>query len=407
MKGIIMRQLLIATLAAISSSAGAASNVLPMRVHHNAVVQAANQPTVSVTLCVPGHTDVDHCQTIPDILVDTGAAGLRIMSEALKPSLRTAFAPETHHGMAVAECLLYVQSAAWGSVAQADVWLGTDPTLDKGTKPQYGKMVPFQLIGDSRVPAPPLGCNSQGPLEDTVEDFGSNGTIGVSPDTLDHNPLYYTCTASSCTRQRLAETQQVPNPVGRLPDDNNGVILQMDALSNGRVQESSNGKLILGIGTEDNNKLAPNTKIAYVNEDMGMKSITLRVGSKPASTFNALYYDAFDSGTNTLTFPSLNGLSTLYPGRWWYNPDKPEVVSMSVTDDKGATTAGYAFTVAPTAEKDFEHYAALGQLGGHEDRMVLIGLPYFYGKTLYFAMKGAKVPSADGKTTLTGPFNGL
>ncbi|SUX32565.1 Protein of uncharacterised function (DUF3443) [Chromobacterium violaceum] len=39
--------------------------------------------------------------------------------------------------------------------------------------------------------------------------------------------------------------------------------------------------------------------------------------------------------------------------------------------------------------------------------MMLIGLPYFYGKTLYFAMKGAKVPSADSKTMLTGPFNGL
>ncbi|ATP32683.1 hypothetical protein CR207_10415 [Chromobacterium violaceum] len=336
MKGIIMRQLFIAALAAISASAGAASNVLPMRVHHNAVVQAANQPTVSVTLCVPGHTDAEHCQTIPDILVDTGAAGLRIMSEALKPTLRTAFAPETHQGKTVAECLQYVQSAVWGSVSQADVWLGTDPTLGKGAKPQYGKMVPFHLVGDSRVPAPPKSCNSQGPLEDTVEDFGTNGTIGVSPDQWDNNSLYYTCTASSCTRQRLPEAQQVPNPIGRLPDDNNGVILQLDALKNGRVQESGNGKLILGIGTEDNNKLAPETRIAYVKEDMGMKAITLQNGSNPALTFNTLYYDAFDSGTNAITFPSLHGLSTVYPGKWWYNPSKPEVVSMSVTDESGA-----------------------------------------------------------------------
>src|SRR6185437_10849196 len=40
-----------------------------------------NQPCTSVTICLPGSTT--QCQTIPDILVDTGSYGLRVFASAL------------------------------------------------------------------------------------------------------------------------------------------------------------------------------------------------------------------------------------------------------------------------------------------------------------------------------------
>ncbi|WP_434627049.1 DUF3443 family protein [Chromobacterium sp. CV08] len=403
---------LVALLAAGSlASAHAAvphpANVLPMTVHHSNAIPDVNIPTVSITLCAPGHTDADHCQTIPDILVDTGAAGLRIVSSVLKPGVRKALTPQMYQGKPVTECLQYVESAVWGSVSKADVWLGTDPTQGKALNPQYGKSVPFQLIGADGIPDAPEDCASNGPVQDTVKAFGANGTIGVSPDIVDRNPLYYTCNATSCQETKVGLERMVPNPIGRLPDDNNGVILQLDPLHAGNKQESVGGKLILGIGTQVNNQLASNTRIAYMTKQTGMASIKLQVGSHPASTFEgSKFYDAIDSGTNFLSFPGLQGLTATYPNKWWYNPSKPEVVSMTLTDAKGTTMSGYSFTVAPAIPADFE-YAALSQLGGRSKKDVLIGLPYFYGKTLYFAMDGAKVPAADGKSVLIGPFNGL
>jgi len=398
-----------------STSAGAATkvaspaNVLPLTVHYDTAVADPNIPTVSITLCVPGYTDTAHCQTIPDILVDTGASGLRVVSSVLNSTLQKAFVPETYSGKNVAECLQYVQSAVWGSVSQADVWLGTDPT--SGTPPagaQYGKSVPFHLIGSSGVPTAPSQCSSTGPIQDTVADFGSNGTIGVSPAALDGEPLYYTCSATACTKASLPSASQVPNPVGRLPTDNNGVILQVNALSSGNAQTSGSGSLILGIGTESNNKLATSTKIDYVNADYGMNSIKLQVGSNKAKSFASSYYDAFDSGTNFLTFPSLTGLSTDSSGN--FNPKSATSVAMSVTDAKSTTSTGYAFTVATYSNATVNKDAALSQIGDNDgggNDIVLIGFPYFYGKTLYFAMDGAKVSSASGTSTLTGPFNGL
>src|SRR5271157_3560515 len=43
-----------------------------------------NEPCVSVTICTPGTTT---CQTINDILLDTGDQGLRIFKQALNVSL--------------------------------------------------------------------------------------------------------------------------------------------------------------------------------------------------------------------------------------------------------------------------------------------------------------------------------
>jgi len=39
----------------------------------------------SVTICAPGSTN--NCQTIPNVLVDTGSVGLRVLSSALTVSL--------------------------------------------------------------------------------------------------------------------------------------------------------------------------------------------------------------------------------------------------------------------------------------------------------------------------------
>lgn len=404
---IVAASMLLAVMAVpFSEAAQASANVLPLAVHLDSAVTTNNIPTVSVTLCVPGYTDSAHCQTIPDMLVDTGASGLRVVASVLTPALQQALVPETANGGNVAECLQYVESAVWGSVSQADVWLGTDPTTGTpAAGAEYAKSVPIHIMGSSNVPSAPSSCSSTGPVQDTVAAFGSNGTIGVSPAVLDGEPLYYTCSATSCTQATLPSSAQIPNPVGRLPVDNNGVVLQVNALSSGNAQASGSGSLILGIGTETNNQLASTTKIDYVNSGYGMNDIKFQVGSNSSKTLNSNYYDAFDSGTNWLVFPSLSGLSSVSSSSGLFTPSSPTQVAMTVTDANGTVTSGYSFTVAKYSNTTLNSDAALSQIGG-EDSIVLIGFPYFYGKTLYFAMDGAQVTGANG-SKLTGPFNGL
>ena len=65
---------------------GAANNVIPITVN-GALCSAnsyLNKPCVSVTVCTPGTST---CQTIDDILLDTGSYGLRIFKQALTVSL--------------------------------------------------------------------------------------------------------------------------------------------------------------------------------------------------------------------------------------------------------------------------------------------------------------------------------
>ena len=68
------------------------------------------------------------------------------------------------------------------------------------------------------------------------------------------NPgLYYNCPSSGCTVNAEAVVQQVQNPVTMFGSDNNGVIVELPAVS--APAASLNGSLVFGIGTQSNNGL--------------------------------------------------------------------------------------------------------------------------------------------------------
>jgi hypothetical protein len=69
----------------LTVTSGAANNVIPITVNGSlcSANSYLNKPCVSVTVCTPGTST---CQTISDILLDTGSYGLRIFKQA-RPSL--------------------------------------------------------------------------------------------------------------------------------------------------------------------------------------------------------------------------------------------------------------------------------------------------------------------------------
>src|SRR4051812_4772400 len=194
-----------------SSPASGTANVLPIAVNTGPTNNALNQPFVSVTICVPG---TSNCQTIGGILIDTGSFGLRILSSAvtlpLPQQTGAASAP-------VVECLPFLDGFTWGPVHTADVKLAGE----------QASSIPIQLIGVDRFPTIPSACSSQGSSEETADDLGSNGILGVGMGTVDcgssctlpgaSNPgLYYSCpTAASCTVTTASIASQVINPVVR------------------------------------------------------------------------------------------------------------------------------------------------------------------------------------------------
>ena len=89
-----------------------------------------NEPCVSVTICSPG---TKNCQTIDNILLDTGASGLRIFKSLLTVSLTQVASGSG----SLTECIQYSDNSAdWGPVQLVDIILGNEPAV----------RVPIQII---------------------------------------------------------------------------------------------------------------------------------------------------------------------------------------------------------------------------------------------------------------------
>src|SRR5512142_3556104 len=77
-------------------------NVVPISVTGTGCSASAyfNEPCVSVTVCVPG---TSQCQTVPNVLLDTGSTGLRVFKQAVTLPLP----PVTAGSATLGECISY------------------------------------------------------------------------------------------------------------------------------------------------------------------------------------------------------------------------------------------------------------------------------------------------------------
>jgi hypothetical protein len=196
-----------------------------------------NKPCVSVTACTPGAST---CQTINDILLDTGSSGLRIFKQALNVPLEQVSAASG----SLTECIQYADgSSDWGPVQTANIIMGDEPAVQ----------VPIQVI-DSTFGALPVPCQN---ADKSPSDAGFNGILGVGLFAQDcglscaNNAIgiYYACSGSNCIGTPVPLANQVQNRVPFLPVDNNGVIVQLPNIPLGGLPSVS-GYLIFGIGTQ-------------------------------------------------------------------------------------------------------------------------------------------------------------
>ncbi len=353
-----------------------------------------NGAYVSVTICVPGSTS--QCTTVPNVLLDTGSSGLRVLSSALGGLPLTNL---TSAGATIASCVQFVDlSYTWGPVALADVKMAGEVAASTSV----------QIIADpaSAFPASPSTCANGGTAENTVDTLSANGILGVSsylydcgsacaPGTTSNPGLYYSCSGSACQVTTVPQANQLQNPVARFASDNNGFLVTLPALPDTGLPTTV-GTLTFGIGTQSNNALG---SAVVLTQD--------RYGSF-TTTFNGTAYPMsfIDTGSNAVFF--LDSATTGLPGcvhsPGFYCP--PTTQSLSATNtgannqSKSVTFKVADLDTLPARNWIFNDVAGSSSVGGSQSGLPSLyfdwGLPFFFGRTVFVAIQGRSTPGGSG-----------
>ena len=366
-----------------SASATAAANVEPISVNLGPEGNYPNGLYTSVTVCIPG---TSNCQTINDILVDSGSYGLRVLASALAISLP---AQIDASGNTIGECAPFVAAFTWGPVATADI----DMTGETASS------VPLQVIAPANFPAPPADCTQSGlPPADTVSSLGANGILGIGPFIQDcgtacaisgpSNPgSYYSCPSSGCVITTESLQNQVQNPVASFPADNNGLLIKLPALG-AQGAATASGSLIFGIGTQANNGLG--SAQVYTTDDVG-NFTTVYNGSSYSSSF-------IDSGSTGIFFLSsgVTGITQCTGGNAGYYCPSQTLNLTAQNLGQNGTSGTVAFSIA-NADKLFSTAnAAFNDLGGPNPGAFDWGMPFFFGRDVFVAINGQPTPAGPG-----------
>lgn len=350
---------------------------------------------VSVTVCAPGSTS--QCATVPNVLLDTGSSGLRILQSALGTlSLSTM----QSGGNTITNCTQYVDlTYNWGPVALADVKMGGETASS----------VPIQIIADpvSTFPTAPDSCSNGGTANNTLDSLSANGILGVSsflydcgtacaPGTPSNAGVYYSCATTSCQQTTASLANQLQNPVALFSSDNNGISITLPSLSASGVP-STTGTLTFGIGTQTNNQVGS----ATVQTEDASGSFT--------TVFNSKSYPRsfIDTGSNAIYFldSATTGIPECKSSPGFYCPTSTTNLSATNQGANGKT-ASVSFSVAnadslPLANWVFDDLAGTSSFTGTPGSGLPSlyfdwGLPFFFGRTVFVAIEGRSTPAGAG-----------
>jgi hypothetical protein len=345
----------------------------------------ANIAFTSVTVCAPGSTT--NCQTIDHIQVDTGSSGLRLISSVLSPALSLKQQTDAN-GNPMVECAQFADGFSWGPVKMADIRIAGEAA----------NSVPVQVIGDPAFTTIPPACSSAGPPENTVQDFGANGLLGVGLFLQDCGSAcaqtafpggYYICPVAGCVPVQVPVAQQLQNPVAMFSADNNGVVIALPAIPPAG-QATAAGSLIFGIGTQANNALGGAT---VLTTDPNTGYVTTLFNGV---TYTTSYIDAGSSLYFIATglYPICGGVAAGF-----YCPPTTQNLAATIQGTNGNKIATN-FSIANalqlfTANPSFFAFNDLAAPAGDPTSFAW-GMPLFYGKNVFTAIEGRSTPGGTG-----------
>jgi hypothetical protein len=337
-----------------------------------------NRLYTNVTVCQPGSTTV--CQTIDHVLVDTGSTGLRVLASQV-PSAIGLMPVLAGGGQPLLNCVQFLDASfGWGPVVVADIVMGEKRAVS----------VPVQLMGDPATNARSASCAS-GTALTTMAELGAKAILGVdmfkadcgtSCATNSLNGYYYTCTDASCAAVvgTTADVEkQVKHPVPLLASDNNGLLIDLPSVPlNGAA--GANGRLIFGIGTQDNNQQGAATVLTTSSTGLltaEFEGRTLRRGFVDTGS-NGFFFD-------TATVPQCGSGATGF-----YCPSNRTQFALTMAGANRATVP--VVLTVDNALALFSSYpnAAFPTLAGTigDNRIMDLGLPFFYGRRVFIGIEG-------------------
>ncbi|RQS18041.1 DUF3443 domain-containing protein [Burkholderia sp. Bp8992] len=332
------------------------------------VANVINIPTVSVKVCVPG---TSNCQIVGNVLVDTASYGLRLVGSAVSGVLGN-LPQVTSGGAPVAECGKFVSSYTWGSVRTVDLSIGTEQATS----------LPVQIIGDLGTTNVPSSCTNGGASANSASALGANGILGIGPAPYDcgttcatstsTNNNYYACPNgdnASCTVALVPLAQQVANPVHRFAN-NDGVSVQMPAISS-NGQSSATGTLTFGLPSMSGKTVLTSTTTGDVSATFQGRNVTA----------------FFDTGSNAYFFND-SAQTPCSRNTQFYCPASATSYSATLSGQNGAS--GTVTMPVSNADSLFSNSStfAFNDIAGPfgSSSWLDIGMPHFYGKTIYFGM---------------------
>lgn len=424
-----------------SIAATGASNVQAVQVTADLNNMGPNLLFATVKVCKPNTAT---CATIPNVLVDTGSYGLRVVASPVGASgtavMSLGLTPVTAiSGKPLAECVQFLDNSfMFGLVMQAEVQMGGLLFNGETTATNAASGIPIHVLGDSTntpnagFPSVPnytggtCGSGNPADAQDTPGSaLGANGVLGIGPfihdcplcasSTSTTSIKYYsinnsTCSSSSnCTQATVPLTNQVMNPVAFFAD-NNGIIIELLVVGASGQTSVTNGALVFGIGTNisGNNALGSATVLPLSTTGTAGNFTTKFRGQSYSSGF-------VDSGSNGLFFldTSTTGLPAC-TGSYsdFYCPASPQSFACPGTNcatniGTDGTSVGTSFSIANATQlfNNNPTFAVFSNVGGPLSGYFDWGLSFFYGRNVFFG-----IMSEDGVTVTpptgvpSGPF---
>lgn len=367
----------------------------------------------TVTVCAPGGTT--NCQDIPNILVDTGSVGLRILSSALTVTLKP-ITDNSNPPDVLQECVQFADfSYVWGPVNLATIQVaGETASAVPGNSANSG--VPIQIIAASPttypVPASCLSTPTNGGVaidDNSLETLGANGILGIGVFPQDCGQScasasvnqYFVCPGGACQVPDVPSGDQLWNPVQAFSSsDNNGVLIKLPSVDPGG-SASVPGSLIFGIGTQSDNALG-SAQVYEVDP----------YGNFPQVVYNNIAYTSpnngsyIDSGSNAIyfidaaTLASTGIIECSPPNTGYYCPNS--TIPFTVTPYGANSVSGSVqFSIANAVSLYNSGFAVFNDLGGDSGTglstdYIDLGLPFFLNRSVFVGIYGTSTTYPNG-----------
>jgi hypothetical protein len=359
------------------------ANILPVTISTSPYANApVNQPLVSVTICVPGSNT---CQTIDNLLLDTGSYGLRIFRSLINISLPAVVDPGNSSNT-LAECVGYLTGSQWGPLAVADVIMGSEKASS----------VNIQEVDAGFPTGIPSTSDCHKGADTDAATAGYNGIIGVGLVSNDcgtgctdpQATYYFSCNSGTCSTETVDAAHQTQNPISKMPAGfNNGVALTLPNVDP-CGDTGTQGYLALGVGTVANNNTPPASVNILKADPTFLTMLTTFQGTQNHNAF-------IDSGSNTLgIYPSgsvLQDLGNCGGGaNGFFCPTDSPTLSATMQANTGGAQATVPFQIVNSFSLIDSGNNAFSTLGSYSVNDEFDwGINFFYGRTVYVVIKGS------------------